>query len=128
MLIDKAEVTLKGGDGGDGLVSFGKMLKSGPDGGNGGDGGDFYVRAVSDITLLNQFSVKSLFSAEDGRPGGKNKRSGKKGDDFELLLPVGTIIVDVKTGVVISELTDIDDRVLIAKGGKGGRGNWEFRS
>ena len=66
MLIDEADITISGGHGGAGLVSFGKMAHSGPDGGNGGDGGNYYVKAVNDITLLNQFSHETSFSAEDG--------------------------------------------------------------
>ncbi len=127
MLIDRAEIKVKGGHGGAGIVSFGKMSKSGPDGGNGGRGGDLYVRAVSDITLLNQFSEKTIFWAEDGQSGGRNKRTGRNGNDFELLLPLGTMLINKNTGETIVELTEIDQQELICAGGKGGRGNWEFR-
>lgn len=128
MLIDHAEVTFSGGHGGAGLVSFGKMRKSGPDGGNGGDGGDVYVRAVSDLTLLNQFSAKQEFSGGNGFKGGQNKKTGKEGEDIEVLLPVGTSIVNKATGELIVELTEFNQKVLLCKGGKGGKGNWEFRS
>jgi GTP-binding protein len=128
MLIDRAEIKVQGGHGGAGLVSFGKMTKSGPDGGNGGRGGDLYMRAVSDMTLLNQFSSETFFSAENGKPGGQNKMTGHGGDDLELLVPVGTRLIDKKTGKKIFEFLKIDQKELICKGGKGGRGNWEFRS
>lgn len=136
MLIDEAEITIKGGHGGAGLVSFGKMLKSGPDGGNGGQGGNVYVKAVSDITLLNQFSQKTEFEAENGHVGGRNRKTGKNGKDIEILLPVGTSIIEIETkrenDLVTSgetyELTKVGQKELIAKGGIGGRGNWEFRS
>jgi GTP-binding protein len=128
MLMDKAHVIFRGGHGGAGKVSFGKMARSGPDGGNGGKGGDLYVRAVSDITLLNQFSEKKILEAENGIPGGQDKMTGRAGNDLELLLPIGTHIIDEKTGETLFELSVIDQRELVCKGGKGGKGNWEFRS
>ncbi len=128
MLMDTAIVTLAGGHGGAGIVSFGKKARSGPDGGNGGKGGDLYVRATSDITLLNQFNVQSSFTAPDGKPGGKYRQSGKDGEDMELLLPKGTSIFDTETGEFILELTEIGQKELLCIGGKGGRGNYEFRS
>lgn len=128
MLIDEADIILSGGHGGGGIVSFGPKEGSGPDGGNGGAGGDLYVRASSDMTLLNQFSRKTEFSAPNGWHGGKNRMTGKDGNDFELLLPIGTSLIDKATGKKIVELTKVDQRELIATGGKGGRGNWEFRS
>lgn len=128
MLIDSAEVTFKGGHGGAGLVSFGKMSRSGPDGGNGGKGGDLYIRAVSDITLLGQFSAETSFSAGNGEKGGKKKSSGKGGVDLEILLPIGTSLIDKKSGTTLFELTKLNQKELVAKGGIGGKGNWEFRS
>jgi GTP-binding protein len=128
MLKDYVEVIFEGGHGGSGIISFGNKARSGPDGGNGGDGGDLYVRATSDITLLNQFSAKNEIEAPRGMPGGKNKRSGKSGEDLEIMLPVGTSIIDKKSGDVILELTQINQRELLCKGGLGGRGNFEFRS
>ena len=128
MLIDKAEVVFKGGHGGKGIVSFGRMIRSGPDGGNGGRGGDLYVKASSDITLLNQFSRKTLFYAGNGFPGKKGKRTGLDGKDLEILLPVGTSIIGKETGETILELNIVGERKLLCVGGKGGQGNWEFRS
>ncbi len=128
MFIDEAEVVFSGGHGGPGKVSFGKKMGSGPDGGNGGQGGDMYVEASTDLTLLNQFSHKQNFSAQDGEPGSQNKRSGKDGKDLIVSLPVGATLIDETTGEEIAELTDRKQQVLIAKGGKGGRGNYEFRS
>lgn len=136
MLIDKAEIVVSGGHGGAGKVSFGKSMTSGPDGGNGGDGGDLYVKGSSNLTLLNQFSTEQNFAAHDGEAGGQNRRTGKRGRDLEILLPVGTTITEIATerseGFVTEgqtyEITSTDDRFLIAKGGIGGKGNWEFRS
>lgn len=136
MLIDEAEIIVSGGHGGAGLVSFGKMWKSGPDGGNGGRGGNVYVKAVNNVFLLNQFSRETEFSAYDGNPGGKNRKTGKDGRDIEILLPVGTTVIELETvrendlitkGETI-ELMKEGQRELIAKGGRGGMGNWEFRS
>lgn len=128
MLIDEVEVVFKGGHGGAGKVSFGKMKRSGPDGGNGGRGGDFYVKVSSDITLLNQFSQKTIFSAENGFPGEKKNKTGKAGENLEVSLPVGTALIDKQTGTTILELTRVGESILLFKGGKGGRGNREFRS
>ncbi len=126
MLIDIAEVTFRAGDGGNGKSSFRTHMK-GPDGGNGGNGGNFYVVAKNDLRLLNQFSRVTRFEAGKGDPGGTNRRSGKAGSDLTIFLPVGTSIIDKKTGNLIWDLNKIDEKVLISKGGIGGKGNWEFR-
>jgi GTP-binding protein len=127
MLIDIAEVTFKGGNGGGGKVSFRKN-KKGPDGGNGGCGGNLYVIAKSDLKLLNQFTRENIFSAGKGIPGMSNQKSGKNGDNLEIILPVGTSIIDKKSAKEIYDLNKEGERVLICKGGNGGLGNWEFRS
>jgi GTP-binding protein len=126
MLIDEINVTFAGGDGGNGKVSFGKMAKSGPDGGNGGKGGDLYVKASSDLTLLNQFSAKPDHEAPNGGHGGKKKMSGKNGEDITLNLPVGTLIEDTETQDRW-ELKHVGMKIRLCRGGIGGRGNWEFR-
>lgn len=126
MLIDEIEVNFKGGDGGNGIVSFGKMAKSGPDGGNGGNGGDLYVEASSDLTLLNQFSAKNKFQAEEGIPGGSDKMAGHNGDDLTIFVPTGTNIKDLDTSEEWS-LEKPHEKILLCKGGKGGKGNWVFR-
>lgn len=127
MLIDRVEITIEAGHGGAGRVSFGSG-KSGPSGGTGGKGGDFYFRSSSDITLLNQFSSEFYFKAENGEAGGKFNKTGKGGKDLELLVPVGTSIINKETGELILELTKVDQRELICKGGIGGKGNNEFKS
>lgn len=129
MLIDEVRISIKAGDGGDGiahLYSDAFRPKGGPDGGDGGDGGSIYFEAVSDISKLNQFRFPKTFSAQNGDPGGKNKRSGKGGDDLILPVPVGTVATyDNGTSV---ELTQIGQRIMMARGGTGGKGNWHFRS
>jgi GTP-binding protein len=136
MMIDEATITFTGGHGGTGIVSFGKMTGSGPDGGNGGRGGDIFVEAASDLTLLAQFLTQTEFEAENGIPGGKKKATGRDGKDLTILLPVGTTLTEIETvrepGLVTSgetiDLVEVGQRVMISKGGRGGRGNFEFRS
>ncbi|QQG41204.1 MAG: Obg family GTPase CgtA [Candidatus Woesebacteria bacterium] len=118
MLIDRAEITIRGGHGGHGMPNKFK----GPDGGNGGDGGSVFVKTSSNLNLLNQFSEKDVFIAENGSMGGKNNRSGKQGKDIEILLPAGTSVIEKDTGEVILELTKPDERILICRGGRGGFG------
>jgi GTP-binding protein len=127
MLIDTAEAVFQGGQGGSGVTSFGKKDHSGPDGGNGGDGGDLYVEATSDLTLLNQFSRKTLYMAGAGEHGRRNKMSGLAGTDITIFIPFGTSLIDKETGITLFELNKVGDRKLVCKGGLGGRGNWEFR-
>lgn len=118
MLIDRAEITIRGGHGGAGVYKKPK----GPDGGRGGRGGDVFVKASSNINLLNQFSEKDLFTAGNGAVGAKGNKTGKDGEDIEILLPVGTSIYDKKTHELIYEVTKIGDRFKICKGGRGGVG------
>ncbi len=127
MLIDTAEVTFKAGDGGNGKVSFRKN-KKGPDGGNGGKGGDLYVVWSDNLNLLNQFSRETNFAAENGVPGESNQRSGRNGEDLVISLPIGTEVINKKSGQRLFEVTKLNEKILVAKGGSGGLGNWEFRS
>ncbi len=127
MFVDEAQATFIGGHGGPGIISFGPKMGMGPDGGNGGHGGDLYLEASSDLTLLTQFTRQEIFQAHDGKSGGKKKMTGKDGNDITVYLPVGTIITNTETNKSI-ELTHPGEKVLIAKGGLGGRGNYEFRS
>lgn len=127
MLIDEAKVVFKAGKGGPGRVSFWHPPTGGPDGGNGGRGGNVIVKVTSDLTALNRFSREKLIEAENGEPGGKNKKSGRDGRDIEVILPIGTSIVDENSGQEI-ELKSFEQKILICKGGLGGRGNFEFKS
>jgi GTP-binding protein len=129
MLIDEVEIKYKSGDGGDGLAHLyhdGQRPKGGPDGGNGGKGGDIFAKAVSDISKLSLYRYRKEFSAEDGQPGGINKRTGKDGQDLTLEVPVGTqILFDNGTSV---DLDQPGQTVTLAQGGRGGKGNFMFRS
>lgn len=144
MLVDEVEIKIKAGNGGDGRVSFRRekfVPKGGPDGGDGGNGGNVYFVGVDDITALQKFRFKKDFSAENGEPGGKNRKRGAKGKDLILEIPSGTVVKDLDTGEMpafarqISEasagkwdLGNLRENLLIDKGGKGGRGNWHFKS
>ena len=127
MLLDKVDVTFSAGNGGNGKVSF-KKLGRGPDGGNGGRGRDLYITATSDLTVLYQFNQKDFLTAENGINGGDNIKSGHKGEDLIITLPVGTELIDRETGKIAAELTEVGQTVKLLKGGDGGHGNWEFRS
>lgn len=129
MLIDDVHITIKAGKGGAGKVSLrrnAQTAKGGPDGGNGGNGGDFYLQGNDDITLLSQFQFKKQLAAENGIPGGKKNLYGRNGKDLIIPVPLGTLVTDETTETVF-EITNTD-KVLIAKGGVGGRGNNEFKS
>jgi len=127
MLVDDITITITAGHGGAGKVSFGRQMHSGPDGGNGGKGGDVYISVTSDLYALNQFSTKKHIQAERGQPGDRNRKSGRGGETIELKLPIGSVVTDLKTGEEL-ELIDLEQRILICKGGLGGKGNYEFRS
>lgn len=124
MLIDEVGITLKAGHGGAGKSSFGNF---GPDGGNGGKGGDIYISVTSDLRALNQFSAISKIEASDGESGTRNRSSGKGGKDEEIILPIGCVLTDQDSGEIF-ELIDLHQKILICKGGKGGLGNFEFKS
>ena len=129
MLIDEVHITIKGGDGGNGIVHFYNDAfrpKGGPDGGNGGHGGSVYFEGVSDISKLNQFRHAKVYAAQQGEAGDRNNRTGKGGDDLVIQVPVGTVAL-YDNGSSI-EITEVGQKVLMAKGGSGGRGNYFFRS
>jgi GTPase len=129
MLVDTVEIEVKAGRGGDGVVSWRRekfIPKGGPDGGDGGGGGSVYLVAAHDMDTLSAFRFRKVFQAEDGQRGGSKKKTGAKGDDLELLVPVGTIVTDIERGHQIVDLDKDRQRFLLAKGGKGGLGNTRF--
>jgi GTPase len=125
MLVDEAEINIKAGHGGAGRVSF-KGKTGGPDGGDGGRGGDVYVRATNNIYDLNQFLSRSVYRAENGEAGGVGVSSGKDGKDLFLIMPIGTILKG--EGGYEVELKDVNQVILLTKGGLGGRGNESYKS
>jgi len=130
MLIDEATITVKAGNGGNGAVTFkrnAQTAKGGSDGGNGGNGGDVYVVGINDFTTLTEFRYKKNVRAEDGVKGGKQNLYGRNGKGLVIQIPVGTQVVNLATKESF-EVLDTTSKILIAKGGKGGRGNNEFKT
>lgn len=128
-LIDHAYIRVRSGKGGDGAISFRRekfIPKGGPDGGDGGKGGDVIIKANKNLTTLQKFLYEKHFFAENGENGGGRLKHGKNGDDLIIEVPVGTTIIDRESGKVIAELNKDGESVVIAKGGKGGRGNKAF--
>ncbi len=128
MLIDDVTITVIAGDGGDGSVAFNKnKMELGPTGASGGNGGSVYCIGVADIGALTRFRNSKEASAPGGEIGGVQYRDGKDGVDVEFPVPVGTVIHNLDTKES-EEITAIGHRLLLAQGGKGGRGNYHFRS
>lgn len=128
MLIDEVEVKISAGNGGRGAVAFNKnMNQYGPVGGSGGKGGSVYIVGSSDLSVLNSFRFKKEFAAKNGEDGKAQFRDGADAEDLILQVPVGTVIYNL-TSNTTREVVTIGERILIAAGGKGGRGNFHFRS
>jgi GTP-binding protein len=129
--IDEVTITVFSGNGGAGSSSFRRekfIPKGGPDGGDGGNGGSVYFTASTSYNTLYHLKGKKIYKASHGRPGEGNKRTGARGEDIVIELPVGTIIKDLNTDEVIVDLVEPNKKVLILKGGKGGLGNWHFKN
>lgn len=128
MLIDEVKIEVKAGNGGKGAVAFNHNLMSlGPTGGKGGNGGSIYVEGVSDLNALSQFRYAKNIKTKDGGPGMPQFRDGSDAEDLVLKVPVGTVIH--KDGVEeTEEVLKIGQKILVAKGGHGGKGNFYFRS
>ena len=129
--LDLAKVYIRSGAGGSGCVSFRRekfIEYGGPDGGDGGRGGDVWAVAVDGLNTLIDFRYQQHFFAKNGQPGMGRQRTGKDGDEIILRVPAGTEILDEDMETVITDLTDVGQRVLLAKGGNGGFGNLHFKS
>lgn len=126
---DRVKITVKSGDGGDGMNSF-KAYKGkpacGPDGGDGGNGGNVYFVGNRDMTDLLSFRFTSKYTAGNGERGGTNLCTGKSGADVVISVPLGTIIRDFETGKIIRDVFTHGEKVLVAAGGRGGKGNVRF--
>ncbi len=128
MLIDEVSIKIQAGHGGKGSAAFNKNLMSlGPAGGSGGLGGSVYALGVSDLSALGQFRFKKAFAAENGHDGRGQFRDGHTGKDLVLKLPVGTVIHNLTTGSD-TEIVKVGEKIVLAKGGIGGKGNFQFRS
>ncbi len=129
--IDEARIEVIAGRGGDGSASFRRekfIPKGGPDGGDGGRGGSVWAIADRNINTLIEYRYTRRFEAEDGESGRGSDCYGAAGKDIELRVPVGTVISDEQSGIVIADLTSDGQRALLAKGGNGGLGNLHFKS
>jgi GTP-binding protein len=131
MFLDRITIYVKGGDGGDGCVSFRreyKIAKGGPSGGDGGRGGSIIVEAAGNVDSLAALAGHKHWRADSGRPGEGSYRHGRSAEDVIILVPPGTIIRDGGQGHVLRDLAQVGDRVVVARGGRGGRGNDHFKT
>jgi GTP-binding protein len=128
MLIDDVTIQIKAGNGGKGMVAFNKNLGSlGPSGGSGANGGNVYFEGVADLNALRQFRMSKVFNAGNGENGDIQFRDGHTGEDIILKIPIGTVIHNLDNSKDI-EIVGVGERALVAKGGRGGKGNFLFRS
>ena len=131
MFVDKAQIFIKSGKGGDGSVSFRRepyVPQGGPDGGNGGRGGSVVFLADRNLRTLMDFRYKKKYVAESGENGRGKQQYGKDAEDLVIKVPVGTVIKDVSTGNIMADLKEDGQRLVAAKGGKGGKGNVWFKN
>ena len=129
MVIDIVRISVKSGDGGNGSMSFRRekyVANGGPDGGDGGRGGNVYFKVSNNTSTLLDFKYKKIFKAENGKNGEGARCTGKSGKDLYIDVPKGTIIKDIDKDVVVADLSEDGQEFLIAKGGRGGRGNQHF--
>jgi len=130
-LVDEAEITVTAGNGGNGCIGFRRekfIPLGGPDGGDGGDGGNVWIQADENLNTLVDFRHQKQFRAQRGENGMGQQRYGKGGEDSTIVVPVGTVVINVDTDEVIGDLTTHGERLLVAKGGQGGLGNMHFKS
>jgi GTP-binding protein len=131
MFVDEATITVKAGDGGAGCVSFRRekyIPKGGPDGGDGGDGGDVVFVADPNQNTLLDFSGRHHWKAPRGEAGMGKKMYGKSGEDLVIPVPPGTLVYDREHNVLLTDMNTPWKRIVIARGGRGGKGNWHFKS
>ncbi len=131
MFVDYVSIYVRSGDGGKGHISFRRekfVPKGGPDGGNGGRGGDLIFRANPQLSTLLDFRYKRQYKAEHGSAGQRSTKTGKSGRNLTIQVPSGTLIKNAATGEVLADLTEDGQEVTVARGGRGGRGNAEFKS
>jgi GTP-binding protein len=129
MFIDEATIRVKAGDGGNGCVAFRRekyVPRGGPSGGDGGDGGDVVMESSERHNTLVHFRFNPEYKAQRGRHGEGSNKTGREGEDVILKVPVGTIVYDGETGEKVYDFSGPDERIVIAQGGRGGRGNARF--
>lgn len=131
MFIDRARIFVQSGKGGDGMSSFRHekfVPKGGPNGGDGGQGGNVVLIADRNVNTLVDFRFRRLFKAKPGGKGEGSNKYGRNAEDLVITVPLGTIVKDEETGQVMADLSRDGQRAIVAKGGRGGRGNWHFRT
>lgn len=131
MFIDEAEIFLKAGDGGNGVATFRRekfIPFGGPDGGDGGNGGSIYALCDENETDLEKFRFTPNYQAKNGGRGQSRNKTGANGEDIDVRMPPGTVIIDAETDSVVAELLEKGERILIVRGGKGGLGNTHFKN
>ncbi len=131
MFIDQARISIKAGNGGNGAVSFRKekyVPAGGPDGGDGGHGGHVYAQVDEGMRTLMDFRYKTKYAAQDGENGMYKNMTGKDGEDLIIKVPPGTIVRDSVTGQILADLTEKDQKAMLAKGGRRGKGNTWFKN
>ncbi len=129
--VDEATISVQAGNGGHGCLSFRRekfVERGGPDGGDGGDGGNVFLVANVGVNTLADFRVARKFKAGNGQSGAGRNKTGKSGDDLDVIVPCGTVVNDVDTGELIGDLTEPGQRLMIAEAGRGGLGNTRFKS
>jgi len=129
VFIDQASIHVKAGNGGHGCVSFRRekfIPKGGPDGGDGGRGGSLYFMAVDDLDTLIDFAGKHHWKAKNGEQGSSNNKHGADGDDLLIRVPKGTLLYDTDIDLMIKDMTEINEKVCVCRGGGGGKGNKRF--
>ena len=131
MFVDRAKISIKSGKGGDGCVSFRRepyVPEGGPNGGDGGKGGDVIFQADNSLRTLMDFRYRRKYDAENGQNGMKYNRFGKQGENLVIKVPPGTVVIDEESGLVMKDLINDGDSFVAARGGKGGKGNVNFKS
>lgn len=131
MFVDRVKINIASGKGGNGCVSFRRepfVPEGGPDGGDGGKGGDIVIVADKGLRTLMDFKYKKKFEAENGQDGMSKKRFGKNGQDMIIKVPQGTVVIDDATGLVMADMVEDGQIFIAAKGGKGGKGNTNFKN
>lgn len=129
--LDEVDLTVRSGDGGKGIVAWRRekfVPKGGPAGGDGGDGGSVYVETDENLYTLMDLSHNTQVHAGDGEPGGRREQKGASGEDVVIRVPPGTVVKNQHTGKIVGEVFEPGERILVAKGGRGGKGNAFFKS
>jgi GTPase len=127
--LDRAKITVRGGDGGNGVTAFRRekfVPRGGPSGGDGGNGGSVYMEATDQLNTLLQFRFNPEYRGGRGAHGEGSNRHGKDGDEVIILVPAGTLVTNAETGELIHDFSQVGERLVIAAGGRGGRGNAQF--